>query len=82
MLDGLKRLFSGPGAAMSKDWEGVVPWATTKQYTFREVQGEGFVIDGRMSTTPWRMEWQHLIDAFLQFVIMPLHREEALADDE
>ncbi len=57
MLDGLKRLFSGSSAAPAKDWDGVVPWAVSKQYAFREVQDEGFVIDGKLGTSPWRLEW-------------------------
>ena len=56
MLDGLKRLFSGPAAPVG-DWDGIAPWATSKQYTFRGVQSEGFVIDGRLGATPWRLEW-------------------------
>lgn len=56
MLDGLKRLFSGSGAAADQ-WEGISPWAASRQYTLRVVQNEGFVIDGRLGTTPWRLEW-------------------------
>ena len=56
MLDGLKRLFTGP-AAVADDWGGVTPWARSRQYGFRGVPGEGFVIDGRLGATPWRMEW-------------------------
>ena len=56
MLDGLKRMFTGP-AATTDDWGGVTPWATSRQYGFRGVPGEGFVIDGRLAATPWRMEW-------------------------
>jgi hypothetical protein len=57
MLEGLKRLFSRAGAPSVKDWDGVQPWAQAKQYDFRGVQSEGFVVDGRLSTTPWRLEW-------------------------
>lgn len=58
MLDGLKRLFSGGTAAPAQDgWEGISPWAQSKQYAFRGVQNEGFVIDGRLGATPWRLEW-------------------------
>ena len=56
MLDGLKRLFTGPGAP-SEEWEGIATWATSRQHTFRVVPNEGFVVDGRLGTTPWRMEW-------------------------
>ena len=56
MLDGLKRLFTGdtpPG----DDWGGISPWAESRQYAFRGVPNEGFVIDGRLGATPWRLEW-------------------------
>jgi hypothetical protein len=57
MLDGFKRMFSGGSAAPAKAWEGIVPWAESRQYVFRPVQNEGFVIDGRLQATPWRLEW-------------------------
>ena len=57
MLDGIKRLFTGAPAPAADGWDGVAPWAKSKQYAFRAVQGEGFVIDGRLGATPWRLEW-------------------------
>ncbi|MCW5613131.1 MAG: hypothetical protein KIS83_21030 [Rubrivivax sp.] len=57
MLEGIKRLFGSQPADATKGWEGVAPWAESKQYTFRGVQSEGFVIDGRLGATPWRLEW-------------------------
>lgn len=58
MLEGFKRLFSGSGsAAPAEGWEAIAPWAQSKQYGFRGVQNEGFVIDGRLGATPWRLEW-------------------------
>ncbi len=57
MLDGLKRLFGGGASPAAGAWDGVVSWAEGRQYTFRAVQSEGFVVDGRLGTTPWRMEW-------------------------
>ncbi len=59
MLDGLKRLFSGAGGTdeAGHDWDGLVPWAQQRQYGFRVVQNEGFVVDGRLGATPWRLEW-------------------------
>ncbi len=56
MLDGIKRWLSGSGDA-AHDWEGIVPWAESHKYTFRGVAGQGFVIDGRLGATPWRLEW-------------------------
>jgi hypothetical protein len=57
MLEGIKRLFGSSPAETARGWDGVAPWAESKQYTFRGVQSEGFVIDGRLSATPWRLEW-------------------------
>jgi hypothetical protein len=59
MLDGLKRLFSGAGgtAEEGRHWEDLVPWAQLRQYGFRVVPDEGFVVDGRLGATPWRLEW-------------------------
>ena len=57
MLDGLKRLFSGAPAAAPEGWEGIAPWAASRHYAFRDVPNEGFVIDGRLEATPWRLEW-------------------------
>ena len=57
MLEGFKRLFSPAPAPQVTGWEGIAPWAESKQYAFRGVQEEGFVIDGRLGATPWRLEW-------------------------
>jgi hypothetical protein len=56
MLDGIKRLFSG-NAAAEHAWPDVAAWAQARQYTFRVVQNEGFVIDGSQGSTAWRLEW-------------------------
>ncbi len=56
MLDGLKRLFNGPGAP-ADEWDGIATWAASRQHTLRVVPNEGFVVDGRLGTTPWRLEW-------------------------
>lgn len=56
MLDGLKRLFTGPDAPPD-EWEPVAHWAASRQCTFRVVQQEGFVVDGKLGTTAWRLEW-------------------------
>jgi hypothetical protein len=58
MLDGIKRWLTGGSApAPHPDWEGVAPWAASNQYSYRPVQDAGFVIDGRLGATPWRLEW-------------------------
>ena len=57
MLEGFKRLFTAGQSAPAKGWEGIAPWAEGRQYSFRGGQSEGFVIDGRLGATPWRLEW-------------------------
>ena len=81
MLDGLKRLFSGSAGATTKDWEGVVPWAASKEYSFREVAGEGFVIDGRLGAAPWRMEWGPSQRPYIQGHELRLRAEMGLGSD-
>ena len=56
MLDGLKRLFGGHGGH-PEDWGGITPWVESRQFTFRSVHNEGFVVDGRLGSAPWRLEW-------------------------
>jgi hypothetical protein len=56
MLDGIKRLFTGAAAA-DPAWPAVAAWAQARQYTYRVVQNEGFVIDGNQGNTAWRLEW-------------------------
>jgi len=57
MLDGLKRLFRGGSSTPAPGADELMSWAETRQYAFRGVPDEGFVIDGRLATTPWRLEW-------------------------
>lgn len=57
MLDGLKRWLGGNTGADTTGYEGIVAWAQGIQATFRGVQDDGFVIDGRLGSTPWRLEW-------------------------
>jgi len=57
MLDGIKRWLGGSAKPDVKEWEGVAPWAESHQYGYRAVPGEGFVVDGRLGATAWRLEW-------------------------
>jgi len=57
MLDGLKRLLGGSPPAPQQDWDEVAPWAERREFGFRSVPGEGFVVDGRLGSKPWRLEW-------------------------
>ena len=81
MLDGIKRLFSGGAAAPAPGWEGIAPWAASKQYTFRGVQSEGFVIDGRLGATPWRLEWGPSQRPYIQGQELRLRAELGLVSD-
>lgn len=56
MLDGFKRLFAGP-ARPATPWDGVAAWAEARQFAFRAVQQEGFVVDGHLGSQTWRLEW-------------------------
>lgn len=57
MLDALKKWLR-PGASPQAGGGAVAAWAEKRQYAFRHVRGvEGFVIDGRVGTVPWRLEW-------------------------
>ncbi len=81
MLEGLKRLFSGAAAAPAEGWEGIAPWAQSKQYTFRGVQHEGFVIDGRLGGTPWRLEWGPSQRPYIQGQELRLRAELGLSSE-
>jgi hypothetical protein len=81
MLDGIKRLFSGAPAAPAPAWGGIEPWATGKQYAFRGVQNEGFVIDGRLGATPWRLEWGPTQRPYIQGQELRLRAELGLGSD-
>jgi len=81
MLDGLKRLFSGNPPAPATGWEAVVPWAESRQYAFRGVQDEGFVIDGRLGATPWRLEWGPSQRPYIAGHELRLRAEMGLAPD-
>ncbi len=57
MLEGLKRWFGKAPATAAPGAEELLPWVESHQYSFRGVPDEGFVIDGRLGPTPWRLEW-------------------------
>ena len=81
MLEGFKRLFSAGAAAPADGWDGIAPWAQSKQYTFRGVQNEGFVIDGRLGATPWRLEWGPSQRPYIQGQELRLRSEMGLASE-
>jgi hypothetical protein len=83
MLDGLKRLFSTTGGSdgQGADWEAITPWASSRQYSFRAVQEEGFVIDGSLGGTPWRLEWGPSQRPYIQGQELRIRSELGLASD-
>ena len=80
MLDGLKRLFTG-GTTPGDDWGGILPWAESRQYAFRGVPNEGFVIDGRLGATPWRLEWGPSQRPYIQGQELRIRSELGLGSD-
>ncbi len=80
MLDGLKRLFGGP-AGQPEDWGLITPWAESRQYTFRSVHHEGFVIDGQLGTAPWRLEWGPSQRPYIQGHELRIRAELGLSAD-
>ena len=80
MLDGLKRLFNGD-TPPSDDWGGISPWAESRQYAFRGVPNEGFVIDGRLGATPWRLEWGPSQRPYIQGQELRIRAELGLGSD-
>ncbi len=57
MLDGIKRWLGGSAKTEPTEWDDVAPWAESHQYGYRAVPGEGFVVDGQLGSTAWRLEW-------------------------
>ena len=81
MLDGIKRWLTGGPSAPAGEWEGVAPWAQSHQYSFRGVQTEGFVVDGRLGATPWRLEWGPSQRPYIQGQELRLRSELGLGPD-
>lgn len=81
MLEGIKRLFGAGGGTAAGGWDEIAPWAQSKQYTFRGVQDQGFVIDGRLGATPWRLEWGPSQRPYIQGQELRLRAELGLASE-
>jgi len=79
MLEGLKRWISGKGATTGTGWDDMALWAEQRQYPFRSVPGEGFVIDGRVAGTDWRLEWGPSQRDYVQGSELRLRAELALS---
>jgi len=81
MLEGFKRLFSGPGQAPTTEWDGIAPWAEAHSYGYRSVPDEGFVVDGKVGTTEWRMEWGPSHRTYIKGQELRLRAELGLSAD-
>jgi hypothetical protein len=84
MLNGLKRWFSATPAkaAAAGAWDDVAAWAEARQYSFRSVrESDGFVIDGRLGATPWRMEWGPSQRPYVKGAELRLRSELGLVSD-
>jgi hypothetical protein len=57
MLDKIKR-WLGNAPVQIQGWGELSAWARSHQWTLRAVrEPEGFVVDGRIGSTAWRLEW-------------------------
>lgn len=81
MLDGIKRWLGGSAKTDVKEWEGVAPWAESHQYGYRAVPGEGFVVDGRLGATAWRLEWGPSQRPYIEGHELRLRSELGLGSD-
>ncbi|MBK9134224.1 MAG: hypothetical protein IPM15_07720 [Betaproteobacteria bacterium] len=81
MLDGIKRWLGGSAKSDVTEWEGVAPWAQSHQYGFRAVPGEGFVVDGRLGATAWRLEWGPSQRPYIEGHELRLRSELGLGSD-
>ena len=81
MLDGLKRLFSRPGA-LPRGWDELVVWAQARQYVFRPVREEGgFIVEGQLGAMPWRLEWGPSQRPYVEGAELRLRAEVGLHPD-
>lgn len=81
MLDGIKRWLGGSPKAAAPEWDSVAPWAQSHQYGFRAVPDEGFVVDGRLGATAWRLEWGPSQRPYIEGHELRLRSELGLGSD-
>lgn len=81
MLEGLKRFFAGAPAPV-RGWDGLAPWAESRQYAFRGVkEADGFVVEGRLGALPWRLEWGPSQRPYVKGTELRIRAELALPSD-
>ena len=81
MLEGLRRWLSGGAARTAQEWTEVAPWAASHQYGLRFVHDEGFVVDGRLGATAWRLEWGPSQRPYIHGQELRIRSELGLAPD-
>jgi hypothetical protein len=57
MLESFRK-WLGAATSARDTWGGITAWAAQQGHTFRGVRrSDGFVVEGRLAGTPWRLEW-------------------------
>lgn len=80
MLSSLKRFFSRPGPGA--DFGDVSEWAKRRGLGFKRARDdEGFVIDGLLEGSPWRLEWGPSQRAYIEGRELRLRMELNLPSD-
>jgi hypothetical protein len=78
MLDAFKRWFSKASSSPA-GLEGLDSWARARGHAFRGVrQGEGFIVEGRSGSTPWRLEWGPSQRSYVKGMELRLRAEPGL----
>jgi len=75
MFEGLKRFIAGKHAPAGTGWDDVAWWAEQRHCLFRHVHAEGFVLDGRVAGTDWRLEWGPAQRAYVKGAELRLRAE-------
>jgi hypothetical protein len=81
MLEGFKRLFSRRLRHRPRAGKASRPGPKAGSTAFAGVQSEGFVIDGRLGATPWRLEWGPSQRPYIQGHELRLRAEMGLVSD-
>jgi hypothetical protein len=83
MLDSLRKWFTSRGTrAGDGEWSELSQWAESRRHVFRHVrQAQGFVVDGRLGTTAWRLEWGPSQRTYIQGGELRMRAELPVAPD-
>jgi hypothetical protein len=81
IVEALKRWFRR-GERSERDWSDMQQWAEDRDYGWRQARSEdGFVIDGRLGSLPWRMEWGPAQRNYIKGFELRLRAEVAVAPE-